>query len=119
MEWAWRWRVRIQAHPSRYDPFGAGDEEIRYAHTVAELRAMVLAARDDPRVMSLRYERERYLAGAAPTTCPEGHPLTGPSAVRATTAWRLCECGGHTVYTCRVCGAVILDPSVGPDCAVA
>jgi hypothetical protein len=119
MEWAWRWRVRIRAHASRYDPFGTGGEEIRLVDTVAELRDLVLAARSDPRVMSLAYERERYLTGRPPTECPQGHPLEGPSAVRATTSWRQCECGGHTVYTCRACGVATLDPALGRDCAEA
>ena len=118
MEWAWRWRVRIRAHSSRYDPFGTDGEEIRFAHTVAELREQVLTARNDPRVMSLSYERERYLTGRPPTECPQGHPLEGPSAVRATTSWRQCQCGGHTVYTCRACGAATLDPLPGPECTV-
>jgi hypothetical protein len=116
VEWAWRWRVKIRAHASRYDAFGTNGEEIRYVDTVDELRGLVLAARNDPRVMSLSYERERYLIGRPPTECPRGHPLAGPSAVRATTSWRQCECGGHTVYTCRACGAATLDPVPGPDC---
>src|SRR6185503_1974817 len=79
VEWSWRWRVRIRAHSSRYDPFGTGGEEIRFVDTVAELRDLVLAARHDPRVMSLSYERERYLTGRPPTDCPQGHSLQGPS----------------------------------------
>ena len=89
-----------------------------FVPTVAELRYLVLKAREDPHVIHCRYERSADLAGAEPGHCPRGHPLGGGSASRAGRAPADCvACPGHIILTCRfpisgskTCGLRILDP---------
>jgi hypothetical protein len=116
MERRWRWKITLQWHAASDSRSSYGTTETVYSDSVADLRAVVMAARHDPRVVAFRYEREEYLTGTTPERCPGGHPLNGPSAIRASVSWLPCHCGGHTVYTCSACGRATLDPPPGPGC---
>jgi hypothetical protein len=118
-EWRRHWLVRIR----RAVPGGWPTTEVREhrADTPAELRAVVDAARADPRVLGFPYESRRALEGTAPTRCNRGHEY-GSSWRDARTDWLECICGGHMVYVCKhpvddaECGDRLIDPELSWDC---
>jgi len=89
------------------------------AHTPAELRRLVTAARADPHVTAFRYRSVRQLDGPEPTHCNRGHAYRGGSATQARHDWLTCNCGGHHLITCRWPGCadqLITPPWIEDEC---
>ncbi len=80
--------------------------------TPARLRELILAARQNPLILTYSYRSHReWDSSDAPQTCPRGHELLPGRA-----AGRDCLCGlGHVVIDCW-CGAVQYLPPLGPGC---
>jgi hypothetical protein len=53
----------------------------------------------------------------APRRCPQGHPLDGGRVLVGYAACRG-HGGGHTTWTCCVCGAIKYGPALGAHCTV-
>jgi hypothetical protein len=94
------------------------------ADTPAELRAIIEAARADPRVLAFPHESRRDLEGDEPTTCHRGHRY-GSGRYDMRRDWLPCCCDGHMVYVCLLkdngveCGDERIEPLVAYDCDVA
>lgn len=87
----------------------------RVAHTVAELRALLAAARADKTVWHVSYQSRRDLVGDKPSHCRRGHPLSTVGTMANPHDWLPCNCGGHWWIRCR-CGEEIVDPTPAYDC---
>lgn len=103
------------------DPHRSPHGTTRYqthVDTAAELRHLVETARADPNAWHLRYGPIRICEGEQPTVCRHGHPLNGPSLIRAAVDYLNCSCGGHLLQICRrdSCGDVVTDPRPEIDC---
>lgn len=106
--------VRIWVVITRSDNAESKREQV--AHTAAELRALLAAARADKAVWHVRHESRRELVGDKPSHCPAGHDITTRGTLAAPHDWWDCGCGGHWWIQCRQCRAEIMDPPLAYDC---
>lgn len=109
------WR-RVWTVHTRVD--GPDGKRSKTATTVAELRALLDAARADPAVWHVRVEEKRELHGDEPTACRNGHGYGGGSATRVKSDWLVCSCGGHFIHCCSWCPDVRVTPEPLYDCDV-
>ena len=88
--------------------------------TPVQLRELLERGAADPLCTGIRHESVREMVGTAPQVClGGGHPLEGPSALRAARDWIACSCGGHIVYRCAQCPSEVIDPVLLVDCVPA
>jgi len=96
----------------------------KVAHSPAQLRAVLEAARRDPTVLAFPYTQHRELVGEPPQRCRRGHLYAQPDQPYPAVGrgWLACSCGGHVVYRCqvsqdgRLCGDELIDPPRSYDC---
>jgi hypothetical protein len=113
-EWRWVWQVWLEyAEPG--DNGGYPYREVRVT-TVAELRRLIVWARDSRAIVAYPYRRIREQQGQRPERCRNDHPYTGDSATRVRIGWTDCACGGHLAYLCARCRDVRVDPPLYADC---
>jgi len=109
--WRRSWRVTLTWQSGQYSPTRESVQMVDVA-TPARLRALILAARQDPLILTYSYRSLREWDGSdAPQTCPHGHELMPGRA-----GGRDCLCGlGHFVIECWK-RAVQHLPPLGPGC---
>src|SRR5690349_20320742 len=94
-EWRQRWTVRVVRAQPGYWPRTEWREYV--AETPGELRAIIVAARADPRALSWKYLGHRDLVGEDPEMCRRGHRYDVGRFGNARQEWVDCCCGGHFV----------------------
>ncbi|GAA4439338.1 hypothetical protein [Phytohabitans houttuyneae] len=109
MEWVRTWLVI-----SRRDDATSKVEQP--AHTAAEVRQLLTAARADPAVWHTRVESRRELAGDKPTHCVCGEAYRTAGSWPTPHDWLDCGCGGHFWWRCRECGLERVEPPAAYDC---
>src|SRR5215469_13989319 len=75
-EWRAVWRVRIRRAVPGSWPRTEVYEKV--AHSPAQLRAVLEAARRDPAVLAFPYTQHRELVGEPPQRCRRGHLYAQP-----------------------------------------
>lgn len=116
-EWRRRWQVTLTWARRADSPWNT-TRYVTMVDTPVALRALLDTGAADPLCTGVHYESVREMVGTAPQVCDGGgHPLEGPSALRAAKGWIACSCGGHITYTCAQCPSYLIDPPREPDCA--
>ena len=117
MRWRREWVYQLRWAPGYTGVLSRGVD------SPAKLRAVVEWARSNPHVEKCSYRIEYRIDGQMVSHCPAGHDL---STAREWQPYRreqkmqlmpCVDCPGHYVTTCRTCGAQVVDPQPGPDCA--
>jgi hypothetical protein len=106
------WRLTVTWQSGTYSPT-RHPEQVIEVHTVAQLRATVLAARADPRIETYGYRLIREWVDDGQTLrCRRGHELP-PARVSVDDC--CCPDGGHRRTRCT-CGDELFVPERGPGC---
>ncbi len=109
--WRRGWRITVTWQSGQYSPTREPVQVVDVS-TPAQLRELVLAARDNSLVLNYSYGLHRdWDDSDAPRTCARGHALMPGRA-----GGHDCLCGiGHFVTECW-CGAMQHVPPLGPGC---
>ena len=113
--WHYQWDITFTFRAREDSPTGQALSSHVSVSDPDELVDIILHTSYDPRVLSYYYERKAALdMSAAPRACPACAEAYDPASPRQW--WRTCDCGGHMVYQCVMCGREQLYPDLAATC---
>ena len=113
--WHYRWDITFTWRSKECSPTGKALTSHLCVSDPDELANIILHTSYDPRLHSYYYERKQALdMSAAPRACASCGEAYDPASQRV---WlRSCDCGGHMVYQCVMCGREQMYPEVTMTC---